>query len=166
MRWRWLERTLIRYNLAFTVGDPRPLTEAESLAAIEVFGGALALDPIRIVPASILNAPAALGNVIRIPPEYEMDAATLIHELAHVWQYQTRGTAYISDSVWHQFLAIVSTGTRAEAYRLTRDDLAAPSIHDLPAEKQAVIIERWSLGGLFRCNPNYRRFLAEVRNIE
>lgn len=92
-----------------------------------------------------------------------MDPVTLIHELAHVWQYQTKGPAYISDSAWHQVSAVLATGSRRAAYDLTEADLNAESIHHLPAEKQAVIIECWFANPALREDPDYARFLAEVR---
>ncbi|MBM3794853.1 MAG: hypothetical protein FJW31_12455 [Acidobacteria bacterium] len=104
-----------------------------------------------------------LANIVRLPPEYELDPYTLIHELAHVWHYQNRGTAYISDLVWHQVSATLTTGSRNAAYEIAPEDLAAASLHDLPAEKQAVIIERWFTHPNLRHHPNYSRFLAEVR---
>ena len=157
-----LEALATQYGGAFA-RDARPLTEAERADAVVVFAGALELDPIRIVSASIVNSPATLGNIIRAPQHGEIDRVTLIHELAHVWQYQTRGTAYIFDSVWHQVSATLTTGSRHAAYVLTWEDLAAGSIHDLPAEKQAVIIERWFAQPALRQHPDYTRFLAEVR---
>jgi len=116
-----------------------------------------------VVCASIVNTPAALGNVIRIPPGFALDSITLIHELAHVWQYQTRGTEYISSSLWHQARSILSTGSRRGAYDVTWEDLTTPSIHELPAEKQAVIIERWFAYPHLRRHPDFERLLAEVR---
>lgn len=157
-----LEAFATRFADAFS-RDSRPLTDEERSSAIEVFGDALDLEPIRLVRASIVNSPTTLGNVIRTPLEGEIDRVTLIHELAHVWQYQTRGAAYISDSAWHQAGATLTTGSRRAAYELTPADLAAASIHDLPAEKQAVVVERWFADPFLREHPGYRRFLAEVR---
>ena len=158
-----LEALATQYGELFS-RDSRPLTEAERADAVVVFADALDLDPIRIVSASIVNSPATLGNIIRAPRDGEMDRATLIHELAHVWQYQTRGTSYISDSVWHQVSATLTTGSRQAAYELTWEDLAAGSIYDLPVEKQAVVIERWFAEPALRQHPDYSRFLAEVRD--
>lgn len=143
--------------------DTRALTTDERADATEVFGGSLDLDSVRIVRASVANAPTTLGNTIRIPRAGGLDRAVLIHELAHVWQYQTKGTAYISDSAWHQVGALLATGSRNAAYDLTEEDLSAESIHDLPAEKQAVIIESWFASPGLRADPTYARFLAEVR---
>jgi hypothetical protein len=162
MRLRWLEFLAVYFGDALST-DPRPLNELERATAMDVFGSSLDLDPIRIVRAWVVNSPVVLGHIIRIPPNYELDRITLIHELAHVWQYQHRGTAYISSSVAHQGWAMLTTGSRAAAYHLSAEDLTAPSIHHLPAEKQAVIIERWYASSLFRQTPDAARFIAEVR---
>lgn len=142
----------------------RGLTAEERADARAVFGDTIDLDSISVVRASIANAPTTLGNTIRIGIEGELDRITLIHELAHVWQYQTQGTAYISDSAWHQVGALLATGSRRAAYHLTEDDLSARSIHDLSAEKQAVVIECWFANPALREDPDYARFLAEVRS--
>ncbi len=162
MRWRWLEAVAIRYCDAFS-RDSRPLTATERRQAREVFGPALDLGPIRIVRAYIVNSPVALGNVVRIAPGHELAPFTLIHELAHVWQYQVRGTEYISNSLWHQGAALIATGSRQAAYEVRPADLTAESIHDLPAEKQAVIVEGWFSRPSLRRHPDYRRLIAQVR---
>jgi hypothetical protein len=158
-----LEALATRFSGAFA-RDTRALTCDERDDAISVFGDALDLDPIRIVSTSIVNSPTCLGNIIRVAGGGEIDRITLIHELAHVWQYQTRGAEYISDSAWHQVSAALTTGSRQAAYLISFDDLAAASIFDLPAEKQAVIIERWFADPGLRVHADYRRFLSEVRH--
>ena len=163
MRWRWLEALAIRHCDAFS-SDSRPLTQPERRDAVEVFGSALDLEPIRAVRGSIVNSPTVLGNIIRLPLAGEIDLATLIHELAHVWQYQVRVTEYISSSVSCQLIALVTTGSRSAAYDIEPGDLAAPSIHDLSAEKQAVIVERWFVNPNLRDHPAYRRFLLQIRS--
>ena len=92
-----------------------------------------------------------------------IDRRTLIHELTHVWQYQTKGTRYISDSILHQVGAAIATGSRNAAYIVTADDLRARSIHDLPAEKQAVVVETFFADPSVRTNSDYQRFIGQVR---
>lgn len=145
------------------IREARPLNDEERAAAVEVFGASLDLDPIRIATSIFDHTPMTLANIVRLPPGCVLDPYTLIHELAHVWQYQNRGTAYISDSVWHQVSATLTTGSRNAAYEIAPEDLEAASIHDLTAEKQAVIIERWYTHPNLRHHPDYSRFLAEVR---
>lgn len=158
----WLETLAVRSATVFS-RDSRPLTERERREATFVFGAALNPDPVRIVRGPFFDSPVALGNIIRLPLAFTLDLVTLVHELAHVWQYQTRGTGYITNSAAHQLKALLTTGSRSGAYRIESGDLNAHSIHDLPCEKQAVIIERWFTGGLFRLHPDYCRFVAEVR---
>jgi hypothetical protein len=80
----------------------RSLTLRERELAFPIFGNSLNYGAVRIAVAPIANAPTTLGNTIRISallgrpgiPEH-----TLIHELSHIWQFQTRGTRYISNSL-------------------------------------------------------------------
>jgi hypothetical protein len=83
--------------------------------------------------------------------------------LTHIWQYQTKGTAYISDSIWHQVGAAVATGSRNAAYAITDADLHTSSISALPAEKQAVIVETYFANPAVRSDPNYQRFINQVQ---
>jgi hypothetical protein len=159
---RWLEALAVHYGAAFAL-DTRMLDGDERADAREVFGPVLDLDPIRVIRTEIFSGPMTLGNMVRVPLDYPLDRVTLIHELAHIWQYQTRGTGYISNSAWHQSVAFITTGSRYGAYHLSWDDLAAESIDDLPAEKQAVLVERWFANPALRQNPNYERFLAQIR---
>jgi hypothetical protein len=110
----------------------------------EVFGHSVDTARVRIVEARIANAPTTLGSQIRVTPGFTFISSAgkgiLIHEMAHVWQYQTRGTAYISDAVYHQMSNALAAGDRSGAYFNYR---LAPgkSIDDYPAEEQAQIIQ-------------------------
>jgi hypothetical protein len=141
----------------------RPLSRAEREDALFVFQASIDPDKVRVVHAVVANAPTTLGNFIRIPMDGSIDRRTLIHELAHVWQYQTKGTQYISDSILHQVGAAIATGSRNAAYTVTEADLRARSIHDLPAEKQAVVVETFFADPGVRADPNYQRFIGQVR---
>ena len=122
--------------------ESRPLTSAEIAAAKTIFDRSLDYDAIRIVKSRFPSTATTLGNVVRI--YRPLSKATLIHELMHVWQYQHRGTAYISNSVCHQLASIVEHGHRGGAYRLTGDDVEqAVCLDDLTAEQQAVLVEKW-----------------------
>jgi hypothetical protein len=46
----------------------------------------------------------------------DIGMSVLIHELAHVWQYQTSGYRYIASSLWAQLRAWATTGSRRGAY--------------------------------------------------
>jgi hypothetical protein len=125
----------------------RSLTLHERELAFPIFGNALNYGAVRIAVAPIANAPTTLGNTIRISellgrtgiPEH-----TLIHELSHIWQFQTRGTRYISNSLCNQVSGMIFQGDRNAAYRLSFEDIAkAKSIDRLSAEQQATLIELW-----------------------
>ena len=63
----------------------------------------------------------------------------LVHEMGHIWQFQTRGTSYVTDSVFHNASGQIATGDRNVAYmnyRLRPDS----NISDFTAEEQATII--------------------------
>ena len=75
-----------------------------------------------------------LGNTIRVPPGSNFNSRTLVHECMHVWQYQNRGTGYISNSIWHQ-------ATEPAAYEVTI--VPNQSIYRYTAEHQAVIVEAY-----------------------
>lgn len=141
----------------------RPLYREERRDADFVFGSSVDLDKVRIVHAVVANAPTTLGNFIRIPMNGTINRRTLIHELTHIWQYQTKGTAYISDSLFHQAAATITTGSRDGAYQVTEADMRVNSIHNLPAEKQAVIVETFFADQTVRTDPNYMRFVEQVR---
>lgn len=162
VRFPTLELFSALHGNALSLGG-RPLGRAEREAARFVFHESIDLDKVRIVHAVVANAPTTLGNFIRIPMNGSIDRQTLIHELAHVWQYQTKGTQYISDSICHQVGAAITTGSRNAAYVVTDADLRVRSIHDLPAEKQAVIVETFFAESNVRTDPNYKRFIEQVR---
>src|SRR5207253_2553195 len=114
-----------------------------------------------IVRTNIIAAPTTLGNNIRVPPDYSLSRRTLIHELTHVWQYQTKGTAYLSDSLLHQAAATIATGDRNAAYAYTIE--AGKSFHPYTAEQQAMIVEDYYSQSALRTNPEYVRMIGQVR---
>jgi hypothetical protein len=160
----------------------RPLTATERTLLESVYGQAVDLSRIRIVETSIAAAPTTLGNQIRATPGFSFDTeegkATLVHETGHVWQYQTKGTRYITCALVHQAGAAIATGSRNAAYMAyTLDDKR--SIHDYPAEEQAMIIEDYYNLGFRYVGPRadlpswvgqrmpdfdkYKRLVEEVR---
>lgn len=162
VRFPTLELFSALHGNALSLGG-RPLFRDEREDALFVFRDSINLSQVRIVQAVVANAPTTLGNFIRVSMDGSIDRRTLIHELTHVWQYQTKGTQYISDSIWHQVGAAISSGSRNAAYNVTETDLRAGSIHDLPAEKQAVIVETYFADPSVRTDANYRRFIEQVR---
>lgn len=162
LRFPTLETFSALHGNALSFGG-RPLYREERRDADFIFGSSVDLDKVRVVHAVVANAPTTLGNYIRIPMNGTIDRRTLIHELTHIWQYQTKGTAYISDSLFHQAAATITTGSRNGAYQVTEADLRARTIDSLPAEKQAVVVETFFADPNVRTDANYMRFIEQVR---
>ncbi len=108
----------------------------------DIFQGGVDASRIRVVETRILNAPTTLAGQIRVPHGWNFDGGNkpvLVHEVTHVWQYQTRGTSYITDSVYHNASGQIATGSRNVAYmnyQLQPDS----NFTDFTAEEQATIV--------------------------
>lgn len=138
----------------------RPLNSQERDLLIRIFGDSINLDPVRIAYTRLISASTAaytMGNTILIPVGSSTDTSTLVHEMTHVWQYQTMGTRYISDSALHQAIQGI------HAYDV--DLVAGQSFYSYSAEQQAVIVERYydDFRG-WRTDADVVRMLAEVRS--
>lgn len=121
-----------------------PLTPPETETIEKLFGTSVDSSRIRLARTGIANAPTTLGNQIRIAPDQKTNTpdwlSTLVHETTHVWQYQTQGTSYITDSVYHQLRAQRAMGTRDGAYfnyQLTKER----PFSGYSAEEQAQLVE-------------------------
>lgn len=121
-----------------------PLTPPETETIEKIFETSVDSSRIRLVRTGIANAPTTLGNQIRIAPDQKTNTpdwlSTLVHETTHVWQYQTQGTSYITDSIYHQLRAKRAMGTRDGAYfnyQLSK----GRSFSDYSAEEQAQLVE-------------------------
>jgi hypothetical protein len=77
--------------------------------------------------------------------------------MTHVWQYQTRGTRYISDSAVHQ------TFQGLDVYQV--DIVPGQAFDKYAAEQQAVIVERYYLDypDGWRDDPNVVKMIDEVK---
>jgi hypothetical protein len=106
---------------------PRRLEPHEIAHAREIFGEAIDYGAVRIARGSLLAifSATALGNRISLQSAHfagdsldlnETGKSVLIHELAHVWQYQTSGFRYIASSLAAQVRAWMTTGSRRGAY--------------------------------------------------
>ena len=141
----------------------RKLFSTEQDIARSVFGNSIDLNVVKIVAwpgirikhILDLSRPHTLGNNIRVPFRLALSHRTLIHELAHVWQYQTKGTEYITNSIRHQV-----TGN---AYAIPDPIPPGKSIHEFAAEQQATIIELYFSDSSKRNDPEYQRMIEEVR---
>lgn len=137
-----------------------PLTERELGIARPVFGSSINFADVRVVVTTIVAAPTTLGNNIRTP-QRDMEPWVLIHELTHVWQYQTQGTRYISMSACAQLRAAIASGDRNAAYDYTPGER---QITDYGAEQQASIVEDWFKKTSLRTDENYMRYISQVRS--
>lgn len=150
MRFPVLEQTFVQLGGAFA-SHGRPLTPRELELARPVFGGSINYDAVRVVRGYFANAPTTLGNHVRIASDAQFDDATLLHELMHVWQYQTHGTGYISNSMCAQIAGMIGSGSRNAAYEIRPSELpAVRSISELSAERQARVVEQYFVSSLLR----------------
>lgn len=137
----------------------RRITPAETQILSGIFGLSVNFGAIRVAQTIVQVGGRAytLGSTIRFPMGASTDLRTLVHETAHVWQYQTKGADYISDSIWHQ-----ATAGQA-AYDVTI--VPGQSIHSYHAEQQATIVERYYANDPpgWATNPDVLRMIAEVR---
>jgi hypothetical protein len=146
--------------------EARRLTNAEMALARSVFHDSVNLAVVRVVMTKIMSSPTTMGNVIRIRPfdpkkaeRSDLDHSTLLHELTHVWQFQTRGAGYISNSLWRQGF----TEGRDAAYAISAAQLRyVSSIADLSAERQARVVELYFVSTLLGSGNDAKQTRARV----
>lgn len=139
----------------------RPLTQREKDVAQPVYQGSVDLERVQIATTSVLAAPTTLANTIRVKGDITDD--TLIHELAHVWQYQTSGLRYVSCALAGQVQGAVGHGDRNWTYEF---DPTKPGtrLADYGPEQQAQIIQNaFILGKLDDPSSFYGPLVAEFR---
>lgn len=127
---------------AITSPIGRALTPTERAIVDDIYQSAVDAGRVRITETYILNAPTTLGNQIRVPHGWDFNGdrrAVLVHEFGHIWQYQTQGTGYITDSIYHNASGQIATGNRNVAY-MNYQLKPGSSITDFTAEEQATII--------------------------
>ncbi len=130
-----------------------PLGERDRAVLRSVFADSLAVDRIRwVINAVEPDAPPrTVGNTLVLPPDLDPRdeearmapdfLPTLVHEAAHVWQYQHGGAGYVVDAMQHQLTAYARTGDRGTAYRYELTE--ATRFADLPSEPQAQLVMEW-----------------------
>jgi hypothetical protein len=127
---------------AITSPGGRALYQWELDTLQDIFQSGLDASRIRVVETRILNAPTTLAGQIRVPHGWSFDGdnkPVLVHESTHVWQYQTRGTNYITDSVYHNASGQIATGNRNVAY-MNYQLQPNSNLSDFTAEEQATIV--------------------------
>ena len=146
----------------------RGLTTQETDQLRSVYGDTIDYSQIRIKEGSLglnqLLAPHTIGNTIYLPQgwldpnssNYQTQRNDLlVHETAHVWQYQNGGTDYIGESLWNQAIGAISGGDRGSAYDFEQPIKDGKNWAQLNPEQQAHLIETAYSQGLFD-NPNAR----------
>ena len=141
------------------------LTDREKGIARNVFKDAVDLEAVRVIIApSPTDRAMTWGNTIRMPASQALSTGTLIHELAHVWQYQTKGSSYISNSMLKQTCAVLAGHERDKAYEYAI--VEGQSLFDYTAEQQAEIIEDYAMSKAKRDDPRYAALIAEMRKTK
>ena len=151
-----LEALAIQAQGAFS-DSGRSLNSQERKLLLTIFEDSVNLDPVNIVLTDLgtKGRPYTLGNTIRVPRGTTFDAETLVHEMTHVWQYQTRGTGYISDSALHQ----LTQGDDAYVVSL----VPGQSFYSYTAEQEAMIVQRYYADKGWRQNEDVVRMIGEIR---
>ncbi|HJL43446.1 MAG TPA: hypothetical protein RMG48_19220 [Myxococcales bacterium LLY-WYZ-16_1] len=135
----------------------RELTDAEIDRMREVFGDSIDYDQVRVVEGdaglfSVNDRAFVHGNTIYMKGSRDPDL--LLHEMAHVWQFQNGGTDYMSEALWSQEFSM--------AYDWEPSVPGTPW-HRLEPEQQAQFLEDAARYGTFdRGHPNYGQFFADV----
>jgi hypothetical protein len=124
----------------------RPLTEGEIAIARSVFGDAIDYARVRLATRRWGGFAIAFGSYVTFPPASPAPAdfasesirmqAWLIHELAHVWQFQTAPLRTLASWALTVLRGGYGTGLPGYRYRLPLKPWAA---HNL--EQQASIVE-------------------------
>ena len=129
----------------------RPLTPGEAALARSVFGAAVRLDPVRVHGGGFGRFAVTVGAHLFLPPHLAQAdfcaadvgaQALLIHELVHVWQFQTRPLWTLAS--WAATAIGGGYGPGLPGYRYT---LPLPPFGRLNLEQQASVVEHAFLLG-------------------
>ena len=157
----------------------RSLTRAEIEEASRVLGdSAILYDSVRVAQGGILRVgfrlnkqrPFATFHTINLPSSDQPRGehfATLIHELVHVYQFETVGSIYISQALRAQ---------RREGYdyggweQLAEDHKGGKRFCDFNREQQGQIVEDYYVNVIANClqiedpcRSAYEPFIADMR---
>jgi len=132
-----------------TTEHDRSMTEYEIRQARRVFKSAIDYSKVTIADGSpsaraisIGGYARTLGNTINFPTGGSHDMAFMIHELTHVWQYQTTGASYAVKALWAQitegYSYTPSGKTHSEA--LNEEHQAGKTLYGFNKEQQGDIL--------------------------
>jgi hypothetical protein len=139
----------------------RPLFDSEIKYAKEIFADSLDYSVIRITRHNLASTGASktIGNTIHLQdgdekyPLFAQDGKNLteigrrvlIHEMAHVWQYQNGGWKYAPDSLLSQLGAFITTGKRENAYHWKEPHSKKVPWEQWNPEQQASAVEEYNV---------------------
>jgi hypothetical protein len=153
----------------------RALTADERAMLTAVYRDSVDLRAVRVVPGfagvfGMNRRPVTLGGTIYLKGVTQQ--ATLVHECAHVWQYQHLGSRYTVDAV------VAQLTVKPSAYRWV-DELGRGRTHwrEFNREAQAQLLEDLAADGFFSAERRFVRdgvdhtelavaALAEVRRLD
>jgi Domain of unknown function (DUF4157) len=132
-----------------TTEHNRSMTEHEIRQARRVFKSAIDYTKVTIADgspsakaASVGGYARTIGNTINFPTGSSRNMALMIHELTHVWQYQTTGASYAVKAIWAQITegySYTPAGkTPDEALNEARQ--AGKTLYDFNKEQQGDIL--------------------------
>ena len=125
----------------------RKLSGAEIASLQKVYGNSIDYSGVRIKEGdagllSLGGRPFTHGDTVYVPKgALPLSNDTLIHELAHVWQYQHGGSDYLSEALVAQ--------TLGEGYDWMKGVDEGKSWSQLNPEQQAELIETANRSGFF-----------------
>ena len=123
----------------------RALTAGEAALAQEVFGAAVELGRVRLHGGGFGGFAVTLGSNIFLPPHLAQHdfslagaggQALLVHELVHVWQFQTRPVGTLMS--WARTVLEGGYGPGLPGYRY---GLPLAAFAELALERQASVVE-------------------------
>lgn len=129
----------------------RRLTPGEVALAQRVFGAAIRLDPVRVHAGGFGRFAVTVGSHLFLPDGLRQDdfavaepltRALFIHELVHVWQFQTRPLRTLAS--WARAVLTGGYGPGLPAYRYS---LPFGAFATLGLERQASVVEHAFLLG-------------------
>jgi len=132
----------------------RRLARWEEAELRKVFGDALDCDRVRVKERRLgllgLGPAFVLGNSVFLPRGVTRPGL-LVHEAAHLWQFQQGGLTYISSSLYHQAFG--------DGYDLEKGLRQGKRFAELNAEQQATLVEWAYEQGCFD-RPTLGRFVV------
>jgi len=94
-----------------------------------------------LISAANPDRPFVVGNTIYVPPKANWNNNVLVHEMAHVWQYQNGGIGYMGKAVAAQWWGPKDPSGGSRGYYYKDDLVSGKPFEKLNPEQQASLIE-------------------------